>query len=107
MRVTFHGRRCAFLLVVPGRCIADIPKAMLGAAVVRDQARPEWPESSSLGGAVALTAAAAAAAGEADAQYVYPALAYRQLTEACWAHDPADRYVPVVMWISKVLRSHD
>lgn len=65
---------------------------MLGAAVVRDKARPEWPDGSSANQVVALVAATAAAAGTSTSgPDLLPPLAYRQLTEACWAHEAKDR----------------
>jgi len=67
-----------------------VPKALLGAAVLRDRARPEWPDESSTVNAVA--AAAAAAAG-APVHEVMPPQAYRQLTHSCWAHEARDRWV--------------
>ncbi|WIA23479.1 hypothetical protein OEZ85_000224 [Tetradesmus obliquus] len=74
------------------RAFSDVPKAMLGAAVVRDAARPEWPEGSSCMHAAAFAAAAAAAVGLlGGADFVHPPSHYRQLTEACWAQNPADR----------------
>jgi hypothetical protein len=63
---------------------------MLGAAVVRDHARPEWPEGSSVMQAVAAAAAAATAA-DAPVHEALPPLPYRQLAEACWAREPQDR----------------
>lgn len=73
---------------------ADVPKAMLGAAVVRDAARPDWPEGSSCMQAAAFAAVAAAAAGlPGGADLEHPPMHYRQLTEACWAQNPADRCV--------------
>ncbi|KAF8061104.1 BAK1 [Scenedesmus sp. PABB004] len=74
------------------RAFADVPKAMLGAAVVRDRARPEWPEGGrGLALAAAVAAAAVAAAGLAPGQELRPPISYRQLAEACWAHEPQDR----------------
>ncbi|KAF6261882.1 hypothetical protein COO60DRAFT_712878 [Scenedesmus sp. NREL 46B-D3] len=75
------------------RAFSEVPRVMLGAAVVRDAARPEWPEGSSVAHAAAFAAAAAAAAGLpcAAADDAHPPQHYRRLTEACWAQDPADR----------------
>lgn len=78
------------LLLLP-LFLSDVPKVMLGAAVVRDHARPEWPEGSSVMHAVAAAAAAAAAA-DAAVHETLPPLAFRQLAEECWAHEPQDRW---------------
>eukprot|EP00879_Flechtneria_rotunda_P004605 GHRR01004861.1.p1 GENE.GHRR01004861.1~~GHRR01004861.1.p1 ORF type:complete len:266 (+),score=124.60 GHRR01004861.1:860-1657(+) len=71
--------------------LADVPKAMLGATVVRDRARPEWPEGNSMFQAVAAAAAAASDADDSTSLDVVPRMAYRELAEACWAHEPRNR----------------
>lgn len=68
---------------------ADVPKALVGAAILRDKARPEWPDGSSM--CVMVTAAAAAAAG-AEADECMPPTAYRELTAACWDHEARARW---------------
>eukprot|EP00878_Enallax_costatus_P011777 GHUV01012293.1.p1 GENE.GHUV01012293.1~~GHUV01012293.1.p1 ORF type:complete len:661 (+),score=240.23 GHUV01012293.1:500-2482(+) len=76
------------------KAFAGVAKAMLGATVVRDRARPEWPSSNGHWNPVAFTAAAMSCDGgrapciSADVQ---PPIGYRKLTEACWAHEPQDR----------------
>lgn len=79
---------------------AGVPKAMLGATVVRDKARPEWPANSNyfdpiaaaVAGAVAGAGVGGTAAAAATVQVaMQPPMEYRQLAEACWAHDPQDR----------------
>lgn len=69
-------------------CAADVPKALVGAAILRDQARPEWPDSSSTVRAVVTAAAAVAGASAHEAS---PPMAYRELANACWAHEARDR----------------
>jgi hypothetical protein len=69
--------------------LADVPKALVGAAILRDKARPEWPDGSSMSNMV--TAAAAAAAG-AEAHECMPPTAYRELTAACWDHEARARW---------------
>ena len=68
---------------------ADVPKALVGAAILRDQARPEWPDSSSTVRAVVAAAAAVAGAAAHEAS---PPMAYRELANACWAHEARDRW---------------
>lgn len=70
------------------RAFSDVPKALVGAAILRDRARPEWPDGSSTMNAV--VAAAAAAAGT-NVNEVMPPAAYRELVAACWAHEARDR----------------
>jgi serine/threonine protein kinase len=70
---------------------ADVPKALVGAAILRDQARPEWPDGSSMFNMMNIVAAAAAGAAGAAAHEAMPPTAYRQLAEACWAHEARDR----------------
>jgi hypothetical protein len=70
---------------------ADVPKALVGAAILRDQARPEWPDGSSNFNMMNMVAAAAAAAAGAAAHEAMPPTAYRQLTEACWSNEARDR----------------
>ena len=69
-------------------CPADVPKALVAAVVLRDQARPEWPDSSSM---INLVVSAAAAAAGATAHEGMPPMAYRELAAACWAHEARDR----------------
>jgi hypothetical protein len=86
---------------------ADIPKALLGAAIVRDRVRPAWPgtASSSCGYPGATTwcqqqqqqqRLQQQQGWDADADSgddVQPPRGFRQLAEACWAHEPQDRWV--------------
>jgi hypothetical protein len=75
----------------PWRCcsVSDVPKALVAAVVLRDQARPEWPDSSSM---INLVVSAAAAAAGATAHEGMPPMAYRELAAACWAHEARDRW---------------
>lgn len=73
---------------------ADVPKALVGAAILRDKARPEWPDGSSMS---ALVTAAAAAAAGADAHEYMPPTAYRELTAACWDHEARARWAASVI----------
>lgn len=70
-----------------------MPKALVAAVVLRDQARPEWPDSSTIN----LVVAAAAAAAGAVAHEATPPMAYRELAGACWAHEARDRWVLALM----------
>lgn len=70
-------------------CPADVPKALVAAVVLRDQARPEWPDSSSM---INLVVSAAAAAAGASAHEGMPPMAYRELAASCWAHEARDRW---------------
>jgi hypothetical protein len=86
--------------------LADIPKALLGAAIIRDRVRPAWPgtASSSCGYPGATTwhqqqqqqqqrqqqQGLDAEVGSDDD--VQPPREFRRLAEACWAHEPQDRY---------------
>lgn len=75
---------------------AGVAKAMLGAAVVRDKARPEWPTSSSYTkhhGLYPLDPPG----GKDD--FLQPPQAYRQLAEQCWAHEPHDRSAAGLAWV--------
>lgn len=79
--------------------IAGVAKPMLGALVVRDRARPQWPSSSGHWNPLALTAAALSGdegGALSVATDVHPPIGYRQLTEACWAQEAQDRYVGTV-----------
>jgi hypothetical protein len=101
-----HGALCvlqslthALLCVRAGAAVADIPKALLGAAVVRDGVRPIWPGSSSGNVAAAGTAATSStpasqgdAAAAAPPAELFPPAEYRRLAEACWQHEPQDRW---------------
>jgi hypothetical protein len=84
---------------------ADIPNALLRAAVVRDGVRPIWPGSS--GGnmaAAGATGTSSVPAGQQQQQQggdaaaaaavleLFPPAEYRRLAEACWQHEPQDRW---------------
>jgi hypothetical protein len=96
------------------RTPTDVPKWLLGAAVLRDRSRPAWPAAWHDAAAAAVAAtragpqadaaaardrAAASSAGssggpaaaEPAAAGLTPPLEYRQLAEACWAHEAQDR----------------
>ncbi|KAF6255314.1 kinase-like domain-containing protein [Scenedesmus sp. NREL 46B-D3] len=79
-----YAMGCLLYHVATGRRVfANIPKALLGAAVVRDGLLLLAAGTSSL-------SAAQQQPGEAPAE-LHPPLDYRRLAEACWQHEPQDR----------------
>ncbi|WIA33945.1 hypothetical protein OEZ86_007040 [Tetradesmus obliquus] len=98
-----YAMGCLLYHMATGRRVfADVPKALLGAAVVRDGLRPAWPSNSNSSSSSSSEAAAAGTSSASAAQQqqqlfgnmaaeLAPPLEYRRLAEACWQHEPQDR----------------
>ncbi|KAF6252064.1 hypothetical protein COO60DRAFT_1673833 [Scenedesmus sp. NREL 46B-D3] len=94
------------------RAFEDVPKVLLGAAVVRDRLRPAWlgtEASSSSGGFPGATTCQQqqqGVPGADDAGELQPPLGFRRLAEACWAHQPQDRptFAEVTATLEQLIR---